>query len=51
MARISGEGDSPRASMFGICEAAPHPNPLPAKSGEREKWSIAAAAQPKLIPL
>jgi hypothetical protein len=22
-------------------ESSPHPNPLPAKSGEREKWPIA----------
>jgi hypothetical protein len=28
-----GEGDSPRVELF---EAAPHPLPLPAKSGERE---------------
>jgi hypothetical protein len=27
-----------------LFESAPHPNPLPAKSGEREKPSIAAAA-------
>jgi hypothetical protein len=32
-------------------ERAPHPNPLPAKSGEREQGSIAAAPQPKHIPL
>ncbi len=32
-------------------ERAPHPDPLPVKNGEREQWSIAAAPQPKLIPL
>src|ERR1700745_1978127 len=31
-----GEGDSPRVERV---DAAPHPNPLPAKSGEREERS------------
>ena len=35
-AKNPGEGDSPRVECV---EAAPHPNPLPAKSGAREKWS------------
>jgi hypothetical protein len=30
-----GEGDSPRVAL---ADRAPHPNPLPAKGGEREKW-------------
>ncbi|TMK48770.1 MAG: hypothetical protein E6G70_10310 [Alphaproteobacteria bacterium] len=34
--KASGEGDSPRTELV---EVAPHPNPLPAKSGAREKWS------------
>jgi len=46
--RASGEGDSPRVEL---AERAPHPNPLPAKSGEREKRLAAAAppTQPNLI--
>ncbi|MBI5320390.1 ABC transporter ATP-binding protein [Bradyrhizobium sp.] len=32
-----GEGDSPRAAL---ADAAPHPDPLPAKGGEREKASL-----------
>jgi peptide/nickel transport system ATP-binding protein len=33
----SGEGDSPRAAFV---EGAPHPDPLPAKGGEREKQPL-----------
>jgi hypothetical protein len=32
--RNPGEGDSPRVELV---DRTPHPNPLPAKSGEREK--------------
>src|SRR6266446_1284840 len=34
-----------------FAEAAPHPNPLPAKSGEREKYRSPLLPQPKLTPL
>jgi hypothetical protein len=45
----SGEGDSPRVEL---AEKAPHPNPLPAKGGEREKRAAAASpTQPNLIKL
>src|ERR1700736_4604049 len=40
-----GEGEPPRASMFGICGSSPSPTPLPAKSGERAKRSTAASRQ------
>ena len=35
----AGEGDSPRAALW---QDAPHPDPLPAKSGERERTESAA---------
>jgi peptide/nickel transport system ATP-binding protein len=41
-----GEGDSPHTVL---AEAAPHPNPLPAKSGEREKSSGADSTKPLLL--
>src|SRR5882724_491836 len=43
-------GTLPRGELS---ERAPHPNPLPAKSGEREKRSVAASppTQPNLIML
>ncbi|WP_426439433.1 dipeptide ABC transporter ATP-binding protein [Bradyrhizobium genosp. P] len=43
----AGEGDSPSTALV---EAAPHPNPLPAKSGAREKESAGAEkTQPLLL--
>ena len=45
--RAPGEGDSPRVEFADI---APHPNPLPAKGGEREKRAAAPPTQPNLIP-
>src|SRR5216110_1421566 len=46
--RAPGEGDSPRVEL---AERAPHPNPLPANSGERENRSAAAAppTQPNIV--
>ena len=45
-----GEGDSPQVAL---AETAPHPDPLPAKSGEREKTATASdvdeAAKPLLL--
>jgi DNA helicase-2/ATP-dependent DNA helicase PcrA len=34
---VSGEGESPQAAL---AERAPHPDPLPAKSGEREQTAL-----------
>jgi hypothetical protein len=39
------------SSLAVFAEAAPHPNPLPAKSGEREQTEPVAPALPKLITL
>jgi peptide/nickel transport system ATP-binding protein len=48
---VPGEGDSPQTPLV---EAAPHPDPLPAKGGEREKRpggdeSAAGSAKPLLL--
>jgi peptide/nickel transport system ATP-binding protein len=43
-----GEGDSPQVAL---AEEAPHPDPLPAKSGEREKTATASAADVSATPL
>jgi hypothetical protein len=47
----AGEGDSPRVLFgSGYADAAPHPNPLPAWSGERERdsaRSFTSAAPPR----
>jgi len=41
-----GEGDSPPAAL---AETAPHPDPLPARSGEREKDTSRDGAKPLLL--
>src|SRR5712664_3552813 len=46
-----GEGEAPHMLSTECAEAAPHPNPLPAKSGEREKYRSPLLPQPKLTPL
>src|SRR6202161_2320330 len=42
-------GSSPESSLTVFAETAPHPNPLPAKGGEREQTEPAAPVRPELI--
>ncbi|MBB4373848.1 peptide/nickel transport system ATP-binding protein [Bradyrhizobium sp. cir1] len=42
---VAGEGDSPSTVL---AEAAPHPNPLPVKNGEREQSSASGESKPLL---